>query len=115
MRRNFRQVINQTLKTQLLPAAARQQEEILSRYSQARAFLGQTLEKEAEERIANNQRLLSEVEQKIEQYNQAVGGINGCLKAMQLDRHQLPIIAEEELLSVDDDSEASTAIPVAIP
>lgn len=109
VRRNFRQVINQTLKTQLLPAAARQQEEILSRYSQARAFLGQTLEKEAAERIANNQRLLSEVEQKIEQYNQAVGGINACLKAMQLDRHQLPIIAEEELLPVEDDSEVLDA------
>jgi len=59
--------------------------------------------------------LLREVEQKIEQYNQAVEGINACLKAMQLDRHQLPMIAEEELLPVDNGSEANTAIPDAIP
>ena len=104
VRRNFRQVINQTIKTQLLPAAEQQQEDILSNYAQARAFLGQTLDKEAAERIANNERLRQEVAEKIDTYNRAVEGINSCLRSLQLDRYKLPIVAETELVTVSEDS-----------
>jgi replication fork clamp-binding protein CrfC len=100
IRRTFRQTINQTINTQLLPMAEKQADEILQQYNQARAYLEQTLEKEAEEKIARNRRLLSEVEQKITAYNEAVAGINRCLEAMQLYERQLPVIAESDLISV---------------
>ena len=93
IKRTFRQTINQTINTQLLPMAEKQADEILQQYNQARAYLEQTLEKEAEEKIARNRRLLSEVEQKIAVYNEAVLGINSCLEAMQLYERQLPVIA----------------------
>lgn len=105
VRRNFRQVINQTIKTQLLPAAEKQQEDILSHYAQARAFLEQTLDKEAAERIENNERLREELAGKMDVYNQSVIGINNCLRSLQLDRYQLPVIAESEMVTVSDDSE----------
>jgi replication fork clamp-binding protein CrfC len=97
IRQSFRQTINQTIKTQLLPMGEKQAHEILQQYPQARAYLEKTLQKEAEEKIANNQRLLSQVEGKIAEYNTAVAGINGCLQAMQLYEHLLPIIGEEEV------------------
>jgi hypothetical protein len=56
------------------------------------------LEKEAEEKIRQNQRQLAEVEQRIGVFNQAVEGINSCLEAMQLDRHRLPTLNQSELL-----------------
>jgi hypothetical protein len=37
------------------------------------------LQQEAEEKIANNQRLLSEVDGNIQEYNTAIVGINSCL------------------------------------
>jgi replication fork clamp-binding protein CrfC len=97
IRQSFRQTINQTIKTQLLPMGEKQAHEILQQYPQARAYLEKTLQQEAEEKIANNQRLLSQVEGKIAEYNTAVAGINGCLQAMQLYEHLLPIIGEEEV------------------
>ena len=97
IRQSFRQTINQTIKTQLLPMGEKQADEILQQYPQARAYLEKTLQQEAEEKIANNQRLLSQVEGKIAEYNTAVAGINGCLQAMQLYEHLLPIIGEEEV------------------
>jgi len=97
IRRNFRQTINQTLKTHLLPMAAQQIDLILQQYNHARAYLERTLEKEAEEKIRHNQRLQAEIEHNIEVYNQAVSGINNCLQAMQLDRKQLPVITEVDL------------------
>ena len=75
IRRSFRQTINQIIKTQLLPTAEKQADDILQQYNHARTYLEQTLEQEAEEKIASNRRLISEVEQKIEAYNQAVVGI----------------------------------------
>lgn len=89
IRKNFRQTINQTLKTQLLPAAEKQTDLILQQYSHARSYLEQTLEKEAEEKIRKNERTQLEIVQKIEAYNQAVSGINTCLQAMQLYEHLL--------------------------
>ena len=100
IRRNFRQTINQTIKSQLLPMADKQADEILQQYNQARAYLEQSLEKEAEEKINRNQRLLSEVEQKIDTYNQTVSGINSCLQAMQLYEHLLPVIGQSDTIPV---------------
>ncbi|MGB5960691.1 MAG: dynamin-like GTPase family protein [Coleofasciculaceae cyanobacterium] len=102
IRRTFRQTINQTLKTQLLPTAEIQADEILQQYNQARDYLEKTLEKEAEEKILHNQRLLSEVEQKIEAYNSAVTGINGCLEGMGLYENKLAGIGQSEGLVVTD-------------
>ncbi|BAZ28345.1 hypothetical protein NIES4074_07760 [Cylindrospermum sp. NIES-4074] len=95
IRKSFRQTINQTIKTHLLPMGEKQADEILQQYPYARAYLEKTLQQEAEEKIANNQRFLSQVEGKIEEYNTAVAGINSCLQAMQLYEHLLPIIGEE--------------------
>lgn len=105
IRRTFRQTINQTLKTHLLPAAELQADEILQQYNQARVYLEQTLEKEAEEKILKNQRLLSEVEGKIEVFNDAALGINGCLEAMGLYEKNLPVIGVSDLNVVVDDVE----------
>ncbi|MGL5877919.1 MAG: dynamin family protein [Xenococcaceae cyanobacterium] len=96
IRRNFRQTINQTLKTHLLPMAQKQADEILQQYNFARSYLEKTLEKEAEEKIVRNQRSQDEIEQKIQEYNLSVSGINSCLQAMQLFEHQLPVISSDE-------------------
>ncbi|XHR85536.1 MAG: dynamin family protein [Gloeotrichia echinulata GP01] len=98
IRKSFRQTINQILKTQLLPMANQQGDEILQQYPHARAYLETTLEQEAEEKIVNNRRLLNTVEQKIEAYNSAVTNINSCLQLMQLYDHLLPVIDNAEVL-----------------
>jgi len=98
IKRNFRQTINQTINTQLLPTAAQQADEILQQYNQARAYLEQALAQEAEEKIARNNRFLQEVKQKMEEYNQAISGINACLQAMQLYEKILPEIRESDFL-----------------
>ncbi|MEA5578349.1 dynamin-like GTPase family protein [Anabaena sp. UHCC 0451] len=97
IRKSFRQTINQTIKTHLLPMGEKQGDEILQLYPHARAYLEKTLQQEAEEKIANNQRLLNQVEEKIQEYNSAVLGINSCLQAMQLYEHLLPVIGGEEV------------------
>ncbi|MEH2065177.1 MAG: dynamin-like GTPase family protein [Nostoc sp.] len=97
IRKSFRQTINQTLKTQLLPMADQQADEILQQYPQARAYLEKTLEQEAEEKIANNRRLLNVVEENIAAYNSAVFSINTCLQAMQLYDNLLPVIGNTDL------------------
>ncbi|MBW4673480.1 MAG: dynamin-like GTPase family protein [Desmonostoc geniculatum HA4340-LM1] len=96
IRKSFRQTINQTLKTQLLPMADRQADDILQQYPQARAYLEKTLEQEAEEKIANNRRLLSVVEENIAAYNSAASSINICLQAMQLSDNLLPVIGNTD-------------------
>ncbi|AUT04466.1 dynamin family protein [Nostoc sp. CENA543] len=102
IRKTFRQTINQILKTQLLPMTESQAEEILQQYPQARVYLEQTLAQEAEEKIANNRRLLNAVEQKIEAYNLAVTNINSCLQSMQLYNHLLPTISTTQSELVED-------------
>ncbi|MDJ0904187.1 MAG: dynamin-like GTPase family protein [Xenococcus sp. MO_188.B8] len=104
IRRNFRQTINQTLKTHLLPTAEQQADKILQHYPQARAFLEQTLEQEAIAKIARNQQLQLEVKQKIAQYNQAISEINNCLRSLQLSEHQLPAIGDRELINEANNS-----------
>jgi replication fork clamp-binding protein CrfC len=113
--RSFRQVINQSLNNQLLPIANLQAEQILGQYDRARAYLAKALEKEAEEKIRQNQRQLAEVEQRIGVFNEAVEGINSCLEAMQLDRHRLPTLSQSDLLllPVTDNAE-STGSPVEL-
>ena len=106
IRRTFRQTINQTINTNLLPMADKQADEIMQQYNQARAYLEQSLEKEAEEKIDRNRRLLKEVEEKIDVYNQAVVGINSCLQVMQLDQHQLPVIVDFDVISVSANLES---------
>ncbi|WP_413199000.1 dynamin family protein [Nostoc piscinale] len=101
IRTSFRQTINQILKTQLLPMAEQQADDILQQYPQARIYLEQTLQHEAEEKILQNRRLLSAVEQKIESYNTAVSGMNSCLQAMQLYDYLLPVINLNELDAVE--------------
>ncbi|OCQ89381.1 dynamin family protein [Nostoc sp. MBR 210] len=101
IRTSFRQTINQILKTQLLPMAEQQADDILQQYPQARVYLEQTLQHEAEEKILQNRRLLSAVEQKIESYNIAVSGMNSCLQAMQLYDYLLPVINLTELDAVE--------------
>ncbi|MEH1958105.1 dynamin-like GTPase family protein [Nostoc sp.] len=98
IRKSFRQTINQTLKTQLIPMANQQADEILQQYPQARAYLERTLEQEAEEKIANNHRLLNVVEENISAYNSAASNINSCLQAMQLSDHLLPVIGNADFI-----------------
>ncbi|AVH73571.1 dynamin-like GTPase family protein [Nostoc sp. 'Lobaria pulmonaria (5183) cyanobiont'] len=94
IRKSFRQTINQTLKTQLIPMANQQADEILQQYPQARAYLEKTLEQEAEEKIAKNRRLLGVVEENIATYNSAASSINSCLQAIKLYDHLLPVIGD---------------------
>ncbi|GAB1544067.1 hypothetical protein NUACC21_67430 [Scytonema sp. NUACC21] len=101
IRKTFRQTINQILKTQLLPMSDRQSDEILQQYSQARTYLEQTLEREAEEKIITNRHLLSVVEQKIAAYNSAVASINICVQTMQLYDCLLPTIGHLDAERVD--------------
>jgi replication fork clamp-binding protein CrfC len=98
--RTFRQTINQTLNVHLLQNAADQADVILQQYDQARAYLAQVLDKEAEEKIRSNQRNQAEIEQKMAIYNQSITGINACLETMQLDRKKLPEINKSDLAIV---------------
>jgi replication fork clamp-binding protein CrfC len=96
--RNFRQAVNETLKTHLLLTAQEQADVILQHYPQAKAFLSQTLEQESIAKIALNQKLQLEIEQKIDRYNQAVNEINNCLRSIHLLDRQLPTISNYELM-----------------
>jgi ElaB/YqjD/DUF883 family membrane-anchored ribosome-binding protein len=89
IRSNFRQIINNSLKKNLLPMANQQAEAILQQYEKARSNLEQTLEQEAEARLAKNKQLQSETVEKVNQYNEAVQGINRCLQQLALYEHQL--------------------------
>jgi replication fork clamp-binding protein CrfC len=101
IRQTFRQTVNQTLKEHLLPMAEQQADDILQKYSQARDYLEQTLAQEAEDKIAKNLRLQAENEEKIQEYDRAVSGINSCLQAMKLHEHLLPVIGQNDSVLVD--------------
>jgi replication fork clamp-binding protein CrfC len=103
IRKNFRQTVNQTLKTQLLPMADKQADKILQQYSHARAYVEETLQKEAEEKISSNCRSLTVVEQKIITYNSAISSINNYLQALGLYEHLLPVIADTEKMQISAD------------
>ncbi|KZL47999.1 dynamin family protein [Nodularia spumigena CENA596] len=104
IRQTFRQTINQTINTQLLPMVEQQADDILQQYPQARAYLEQSLQQEAEEKILKNERLLSIVEQKITAYNSAVSQINNCLQSMHL-YELLPVIGKENVQPLETDAE----------
>lgn len=106
IQKNFRQTINNTIKSHLLPAAQEQADEVLQQYNHARAYLQQTLDQEAEEKIASNRRLQNQIEQKIEIYNQVVYGINQCLQAMQLLGHLLSAILQTNSILLPAASES---------
>lgn len=95
--RTYRQTINQTLNTHLLEGAEKQADKILQQYDRARAYLAQTLEKEAQAKVDSNRKLQSEIKKNIDAYNDAVSGINQCLEAMQLSRKKLPVVSESDL------------------
>jgi bacterioferritin (cytochrome b1) len=99
IRHSFRQTVSQTLKSNLLPMAAQHADEILQQYDQARGYLEQNLEKEAQEKLDKNQLLQGEVEQKIDIYNESVNAINRCLESMQLYEFFLPVIAKADSVS----------------
>ena len=96
--RTFRQSINQTLSTHLLTSVEKQSNAILQQYDNARDYLAQTLEKEAQVKLDKNRSLQVAVEKNIAIYNEAVSGINQCLEALDLSRKNLPIISESDLL-----------------
>jgi replication fork clamp-binding protein CrfC len=104
IRVTFRQTINQSFKTQLLPMAEIKSDEILQQYPRARAYLEKTLAKEAEEKVSHNKRLLNAVSTKIASFNQSISAINGCLEAMQLYDYLLPTIESAQAEIVDSAS-----------
>lgn len=55
-------------------------DESLLMYDKKRDFLDNTLETEAEEKVANNNLLLDTIFEKIAVFNQSVFAINGCLR-----------------------------------
>ena len=104
------------MKTQLLEVAESQAELILEQYQQARDHLEENLEQEAQEKIARNQKLQADLQDKIEGYNQAVSGINSCLESMQVYERLLPVISDEELKvkvevipSIEEDNQSQDA------
>ncbi|MGD1909712.1 MAG: dynamin family protein [Rivularia sp. (in: cyanobacteria)] len=101
IRKTFRQTVNQSFKTQLLPMAENMNDQFLQQYPKARAYLEKTLGKEAEEKIANNKRLSDTVSKKIANFNQLVSAINACLQGMQLYDYLLPSIEETRRKIID--------------
>jgi replication fork clamp-binding protein CrfC len=93
----FRQTINQMLNIHLLPAVREQSQEITEQYDQARQYMAAVLQKEAEEKLRSNQRLLAELEQNIDLYNDAIAGLNTCLEVMSCDRQKLPLLELETI------------------
>ncbi len=90
----FRSTIEQTLNTNLSPLAQEQADLIFDRYEVARNYLGETLAKEAEEKIRKNQQSLAELAQKIDEYDRAVTLINEYLVMMNLHHYSLPTIGK---------------------
>ncbi|MBD0270126.1 MAG: hypothetical protein ICV77_17755 [Cyanobacteria bacterium Co-bin8] len=112
--RTFRQTINQTLNSHLLSAAQAQADALLHEYDHARAYLAQTLDKEAAEKVIQNQRLKVELHNKVEAFNEAISGINTCLEAHQLDRKKLSLISHDDLV-INASDEADLEIPRSQP
>ncbi|MBD2580222.1 dynamin-like GTPase family protein [Oscillatoria sp. FACHB-1406] len=92
IRSTFRQTINQTLKTNLLPMAEQQKGDICKQYGAARSHLEKTLEREALEKLYRNQERQQEVEENIEAYGWAISTINQYLDELTLFDKKLPDI-----------------------
>jgi hypothetical protein len=108
MLRTFRQTVNQTFNLHVLTGVEKITEEILLKYDQARAFLEQTLEKEARSKIESTLRSLEEIRQKIEEYNRLMRSVNQCFETMHLDRQKLPPITEADLEAAEPMTEPPT-------
>ena len=92
----FRQTIQMTLRTHLTELAVNLSEGIMQQYEKARAYLGQTLEKKAENQVQQNQRLQGALKERMITYNQTVFKINNCLLSMEIER-KLPLIEKYDL------------------
>lgn len=93
---HFRQIINQTIKTQILEKADKEAESILQKYDQARQYKEATLEQEAQKTLDRNLKLKLEMEEKIESYNKAVIEINNCLNSLGVYDYTLPLVVQTE-------------------
>ena len=91
--RTFRQTINQTLNTHLHKGANEQVELILQQYDQARTHLAKILEKEAADKIRQQQRVQAQLKEQIDAFNEAIAGLNSCIEQMKIDRNPLMAIA----------------------
>lgn len=112
--RTFRQTINQTLNAYLLDHAQAQADVILQGYDQVRAYLAQTLDKEAAEKIRSIQAQQAALTQKIEVYNEAINAVNTCLETMQLDRKKLPLILHSDLMLNSVSAEATVTSDLVV-
>ena len=112
--KTFRQTVNKSFKTQLLPMAEIKSDVIIQQYPQALAYLEQTLSKEAEEKIAQNKKLFDTVCEKIATFNQSVLAINACLEGMQLYDYLLPTIEELQTETINGVSSENNGIPQKI-
>ncbi len=116
IQRNFRQAMNQMLKTQVLPFAESYSLNILQQYDQARAHLQRTLEEEAKLKIVQNEQDLGAVEEKIKVYNEAIAGINDCLESFNLYDKRLPLVSDGvSMPSPTIEPEISTEVSELIP
>jgi replication fork clamp-binding protein CrfC len=97
VQRTFRQTINQTLNHHLLAVADTQADAVLQQYAQAREYLEKTLDKEANETLRRNQDKRQALKAKMDDYNDAIAGINNCLESLHLDRQKLPAILSADL------------------
>ncbi len=77
--RTFRQTINQTLNSVLLERSKSLSSSIADRYDESRSFLSDVLRQEAEEQVAARDRLLAEVMEKIERFDNAIDVVNGIV------------------------------------
>ncbi len=93
--REFRQTMNQTLNTHLLPAIAAQVTVIQEQYDRARLYLSEILEQEAIEKQRRNQQQLTKVQAQIQQFNQAITAVNNCIDESQSDLAKLGTIVLE--------------------
>lgn len=91
--RTFRQTINQTLNTHLHTGANEQVELILQQYDQARIHLAKILEKDAAEKVRQQQRVQAQLKEKIDAFNEAIAGLNAYIDHMNIDRNPFTAIA----------------------
>ncbi|WP_017296306.1 dynamin family protein [Geminocystis herdmanii] len=92
IRQVFRQSVNQTIKTNLLPIAQKIRENILEQYDLARENMEENLEQEVQEKLAYNKQLMAEIHEDSLTYNEMISNINNCLEAMQVYERKLPLI-----------------------
>ena len=95
--RTFRHALNHCLSHHLLSETDQIVSRILQQYDLAREYLAQVLEKEASEKILDNQQKQSQLRERIEGFNHNVMVINQFLESSNLDRQKLSIIAESDL------------------